>query len=732
MDPHKLHEISPPAPSAKRPATSKPAMATEPLRKSSKENPALSLKDVRAALAQTHADGEAKALIRMAGAFFSNEQKLNSSFISADMANTTDPASEIDPAVDHAGLDELYRIVTTHSPGVKNAMVGALRNMLDALRKQVTYNPGMFSKPKSLRFVPMILANPLLLDPEFTHLTKRLCYVVSGLRPEAKATLVSWFEHQGAERLIDAVKKLQQYITLSIYQGENIADGVTFVTLMLGLAHEANVRVGQKTGTPLVSNAMFQNDAINSEIHLARDFEKWYADRKEKGGGSGGAGGWRRQRQQLAQTQKALQSRPSAVSSSTSSSSSSPVSYSSAAAGSSSLAELNAAIPEREAWQAATNLKLNDFSFCVCNFVLDTGSKAEMLRYDAILEQRSTVMDSVRQNMGFVNRDDVYLMLDVDRNNIIQSTMQGVAGVRKGDLKKPLKVKFRGERGVDEGGVRKEFFQVILRELFDPKYAMFTYNEDSRLFFFSPDSFTAPIEFELIGTLLGLAIFNSVILDVHFPRIVYHMLVGKCITLEHLKDLRPTVYKSFLQLLSCDDASVVDLHFEFSRTTVFGEQVTEELKEGGSNIPVTNDNREEFVDLYLQRFLYTSVKTSFDAFRRGFSKVCDTEVLDWFHPDEIELLVCGSPSLDFADLREGARYDGFEDDQQIIEDFWSVVFELSPEQQKQLLCFATGSARAPIRGLSDLRMTVTRAGPDSDQLPTSHTCFNTLVIPEYS
>ena len=64
-----------------------------------------------------------------------------------------------------------------------------------------------------------------------------------------------------------------------------------------------------------------------------------------------------------------------------------------------------------------------------------------------------------------------------------------------------VQVKFRGERGVDEGGVRKEFFQVILRELFDPKYAMFTYNEDSRLFFFSPDSFTAPIELAHRNTL---------------------------------------------------------------------------------------------------------------------------------------------------------------------------------------------------------------------------------------
>jgi hypothetical protein len=38
------------------------------------------------------------------------------------------------------------------------------------------------------------------------------------------------------------------------------------------------------------------------------------------------------------------------------------------------------------------------------------------------------------------------------------------------DLKKPLKVKFVGEEGIDQGGVQKEFFQLIVEEIFDPKF----------------------------------------------------------------------------------------------------------------------------------------------------------------------------------------------------------------------------------------------------------------------
>lgn len=53
-----------------------------------------------------------------------------------------------------------------------------------------------------------------------------------------------------------------------------------------------------------------------------------------------------------------------------------------------------------------------------------------------------------------------YLVLEVNRDNIVQDTMRQVSALRQNDLRKPLKVKFRGEEGVDEGGVQKEFFQV--------------------------------------------------------------------------------------------------------------------------------------------------------------------------------------------------------------------------------------------------------------------------------
>lgn len=66
-----------------------------------------------------------------------------------------------------------------------------------------------------------------------------------------------------------------------------------------------------------------------------------------------------------------------------------------------------------------------------------------------------------------------------------------------------------------------------------------------------------------------------------------------------------------------------------------------------------------------------------------------------------------------------------------MEWLWEIVHELEPDEQRRFLKFCTGSDRAPIGGLGNLRSVIQRDGPDGNKLPTSHTCFNTLLLPAY-
>ncbi|CAI7875830.1 unnamed protein product, partial [Closterium sp. NIES-54] len=168
-----------------------------------------------------------------------------------------------------------------------------------------------------------------------------------------------------------------------------------------------------------------------------------------------------------------------------------------------------------------------------------------------------------------------------------------------GDLKKPLKVKFVGEEGVDEGGVQKEFFQLIMRDIVDAKFGMFTYNETTRSFWFSASPIDMPLEFELVGTVLGLAIYNAHILDISFPFVVYKKLLGKKTCLDDLAGVDPDLHRGLKGLLAFQGnvEEVYSWCFEASYTDVFGSPTTVPLKDGGENLPVTNSNREEFVEL---------------------------------------------------------------------------------------------------------------------------------------
>lgn len=172
----------------------------------------------------------------------------------------------------------------------------------------------------------------------------------------------------------------------------------------------------------------------------------------------------------------------------------------------------------------------NKFSFMTCPFILNAVTKNLGLYYDNRIrmysERRITVLYSLVQGQQL----NPYLRLKVRRDHIIDDALvrlEMIAMENPADLKKQLYVEFEGEQGVDEGGVSKEFFQLVVEEIFNPDIGMFTYDESTKFFWFNPSSYETEGQFTLIGIVLGLAIYNNCILDVHFPMVVYRKLMGK-------------------------------------------------------------------------------------------------------------------------------------------------------------------------------------------------------------
>jgi ubiquitin-protein ligase E3 A len=115
------------------------------------------------------------------------------------------------------------------------------------------------------------------------------------------------------------------------------------------------------------------------------------------------------------------------------------------------------------------------------------------------------------------------------------------------------------------------------------------------------------------------------------------------------------------------------------------------------------------------------------------------ENLTLFRSDDLAQLLCGSGDLDFSNLEFSPNLtysDGFSRQSPTIQFFWRLVKEgFTEEQKKQLLLFATGSDRAPVGGLGKMEFAIVKNGvfnAENQRLPTAHTCFNSLLLPEYS
>jgi hypothetical protein len=121
-------------------------------------------------------------------------------------------------------------------------------------------------------------------------------------------------------------------------------------------------------------------------------------------------------------------------------------------------------------------------------------------------------------------------LLEIGRSRVLDDSLEQIVKKNlvegRDPLKCPLRTWFTGEPGIDEGGVRKEYFSLISKELFNPQYGMFKHNEDVQLYWFNGQTFEPNINFELVGTLMGLALYNNVHIDLPLAHACYKILLG--------------------------------------------------------------------------------------------------------------------------------------------------------------------------------------------------------------
>uniref|UniRef100_A0A8C1UAJ4 HECT and RLD domain containing E3 ubiquitin protein ligase 3 n=1 Tax=Cyprinus carpio TaxID=7962 RepID=A0A8C1UAJ4_CYPCA len=358
-------------------------------------------------------------------------------------------------------------------------------------------------------------------------------------------------------------------------------------------------------------------------------------------------------------------------------------------------------------------------TLCAYPFILNAQAKTTVLQTDAELQMQMAVSGANLHNvfmlltMEPLLARNPFLVLHVRRNHLVSDALRELTVYNDVDLKKPLKVIFDGEEAVDAGGVTKEFFLLLLKELMDPIYGMFTQYSESNLLWFSDKCFVEHNWFHLIGIICGLAIYNSTVVDLHFPLVLYKKLLKVLPTLDDLKELSPTEGRSLQQLLEYegDVEETFCLNFAVSH-----------VKSGAK----------EFVQAYLQYVFSDAVQEQYSAFSSGFLKVCGGEILSLFQPSELMAMVVGNNNYNWEEMEKNASYKGeFSASHPTVKMFWEVFHEFPLEKKKQFLLFLTGSDRIPIHGMASLRIVIQSTAAEEHYLPVAHTCYNMLDIPCY-
>ena len=410
-------------------------------------------------------------------------------------------------------------------------------------------------------------------------------------------------------------------------------------------------------------------------------------------------------------------------------------------------------VTDFEIWES----RRGKFSFCQYPMFLSIWAKIRIMEHDARRQMEIKAREAFFNSIMSRKVIDQYLVLKVRRDCLVEDSLRGVSevvGTGQEDIKKGLKIEFKGEEGLDSGGLRKEWFLLLVREIFDPEHGLFVYDEESHYCYFNPNTFETSDQFFLVGVLLGLAIYNSTILDVALPPFTFRKLLASApnytgpatsslrpapgYTLDDLAELHPSLAHGLKELLEFDG----DVEGTFCRDFVadverYGHVVQVPLCPNGEKRVVTNKNRHEFVELYIRQLLDISVARQYEPFKRGFFTVCGGNALSLFRPEEIELLVRGSDEpLDVGTLRTVAIYDGWGKgtdaaSEPVVTWFWETFANAATKDQRKLLSFITASDRIPAMGATSLVIKIICRGPHSARLPTARTCFNMLVLDRY-
>lgn len=377
------------------------------------------------------------------------------------------------------------------------------------------------------------------------------------------------------------------------------------------------------------------------------------------------------------------------------------------------------------------------------------GSLAPLLRTPRLIEFENK-RTFFQNRMNHLREDRHYggsLRICVRRDHVFEDSFHQLRMRTADEMRCKLSVQFQGEEGIDAGGVSREWYQVMAREIFNPGFSLFVnVPEGGTTFQPNPNSMVQNDEargtnhldyFKFVGRVIGKALHDGLLIDAYFTRSFYKHMLGLGITYEDIEAVDPEYYRTLKWMLENDITDVLEMNFT-AELDYFGKKQVVELRPGGAGQKVTQANKRAYVSLVAKHVMTNAIREQITAFLQGFWELVPKNLVRIFNDHELELLISGLPDIDVDDLRNNTEYHGFTAASPVVQWFWEAVREMEGKSLALLLQFVTGTSKVPLEGFKALqgisgpqKFQIHRAYGPNNRLPSAHTCFNQLDLIEY-
>jgi len=307
---------------------------------------------------------------------------------------------------------------------------------------------------------------------------------------------------------------------------------------------------------------------------------------------------------------------------------------------------------------------------------------------------------------------------------------------------------FAGERAHDAGGPYREAFAMMYLELQSPSLPLLIKTPNGRhsvgqnreKWILNPSA-TSSLHmdmFSFLGKLMGIAIRSKEYMELNLPSIIWKLLVQEVPNRDDLEAI------DLFQIQSLDNMRNIHLQgitresFSFTFYETFTTMSTDDrmvkLVTGGEEKNVDFDNRNHYCDL-IEEYRLHEFDAQAAAIRRGLASLIPHRLLSLYTWDQLEVMVCGSSTIDIKLLKSVTEYSSCSSTDTHIQYFWQILEEFSEEERSTFLRFVWGRSRLPLTadGFSQrFKLQLFGKQPADQYLPVAHTCFFSLEFPSYS